>query len=122
MAPVIIAPHKLSEDRMGQNMEFEVAHQIIELVRIIPYPPNFRRTPARIIDPATGASTWALGSQRWVKNIGNFTKKAIVMDNHHKWVNGLVQLISKLVSINSELLKLNSISKPLIKGRDAVIV
>lgn len=25
--------------------------------RIIPYPPNFNKTPARIIDPATGAST-----------------------------------------------------------------
>jgi len=34
------------------------------LSRIIPYPPNFNRTPAKIIDPATGASTWALGSHR----------------------------------------------------------
>lgn len=29
------------------------------------------------MDPATGASTWALGSHRCVKNIGIFTKKAI---------------------------------------------
>lgn len=29
-----------------------------------PYLPSFKRIPARIIDPATGASTWALGSQR----------------------------------------------------------
>lgn len=34
-------------------------------IRIKPYPPNFKRIPARIIDPATGASTWAFGSQRW---------------------------------------------------------
>lgn len=31
---------------------------------------------ARTIDPATGASTWALGSQRWTVNIGSLTKKA----------------------------------------------
>ena len=30
-----------------------------------PYPPSLRRTPASTIDPDTGASTWALGSQRW---------------------------------------------------------
>jgi hypothetical protein len=28
------------------------------------------------MDPATGASTWALGSQRWTEYIGNFTRKA----------------------------------------------
>lgn len=28
-----------------------------------PYPPNFSRTPAKIMDPMSGASTWALGSQ-----------------------------------------------------------
>lgn len=34
------------------------------ITRIIPYPPNFRRIAARIIDPAMGASTWAFGSHR----------------------------------------------------------
>jgi len=28
------------------------------------------------MDPDTGASTWALGSQLWNINIGNFTRKA----------------------------------------------
>lgn len=37
----------------------------IRIVRERPYPPSFRRIAARIIDPAIGASTWALGSQRW---------------------------------------------------------
>lgn len=46
------------------------------LTRIIPYPPSFSRTPARIIEPPTGASTWALGSHWCTKNIGNFTKNA----------------------------------------------
>ena len=33
-------------------------------IRIIPYLPSLRRMAARIIDPATGASTWALGNHR----------------------------------------------------------
>ena len=37
-----------------------------------------RRIPAKTIDPATGASTWAFGSQRWVINKGIFTRKAII--------------------------------------------
>lgn len=32
------------------------------LTRIIPYPPSLSKTPAKIIDPPTGASTWALGN------------------------------------------------------------
>lgn len=35
-----------------------------EISRVSPYPPNFRRIAASIIDPATGASTCAFGSQR----------------------------------------------------------
>ena len=48
----------------------------IGLKRIIPYPPSFSKIPAKIIDPPTGASTWAFGSHWWTKNIGNLTKKA----------------------------------------------
>lgn len=44
-----------------------------------PYLPSFKRTPASTIDPATGASTWALGSQRWVKYKGVFTRKAPIV-------------------------------------------
>lgn len=36
----------------------------IRIVRESPYPPNFSRMAARIIDPAMGASTWAFGSHR----------------------------------------------------------
>ena len=35
-----------------------------EISRINPYPPNFSKIAARIIEPATGASTWALGNHR----------------------------------------------------------
>jgi len=49
---------------------------IKSLIRMIPYPPNFKSTPAKIIDPATGASTWALGSHKCTEYIGILTKKA----------------------------------------------
>jgi hypothetical protein len=39
--------------------------------------------PARTIEPATGASTWALGNQRWVINIGVLTRNAIMVISHH---------------------------------------
>lgn len=39
--------------------------------------------PARIIEPATGASTCALGSQRWVEYKGIFTIKAVIDISHH---------------------------------------
>lgn len=51
--------------------------------RIKPYPPNLRRSPARIIDPAIGASTWALGSHKWKIYKGNFTRNAIIDISHH---------------------------------------
>lgn len=49
----------------------------IVVSRMKPYPPSFRRIAARIIEPATGASTCALGSQRCSPNMGTFTRKAI---------------------------------------------
>src|SRR6185295_12340662 len=38
--------------------------------RTNPYVPIFRRTPARMTEPAVGASTCASGSQVWNGNIG----------------------------------------------------
>src|SRR5580658_1934789 len=40
-----------------------------------PYPPIFKRMPARITEPAVGASTWASGSQVCTGHIGIFTAK-----------------------------------------------
>lgn len=45
-------------------------------MRIKPYPPSLSRTAASTIEPATGASTWALGSQRWTPYRGILTRKA----------------------------------------------
>lgn len=36
----------------------------IKLKYNIPSPPNFNIKPARIIEPETGASTWALGNHK----------------------------------------------------------
>src|SRR5271165_430837 len=40
-----------------------------------PYVPIFSRTPARITEPAVGASTCASGSQVWNGNIGTLIAK-----------------------------------------------
>jgi hypothetical protein len=36
----------------------------MEIARNTPYLPNFRRIPAKIIDPLVLASTWAFGNQK----------------------------------------------------------
>lgn len=43
---------------------------------MIPYPPSFRSKAASSIEPAIGASTWALGSHKWRPYRGAFTMKA----------------------------------------------
>ncbi|CAB4796025.1 unannotated protein [freshwater metagenome] len=43
-----------------------------------PYVPSFSITPARITDPAVGASVCASGSQVWSGTSGTLTAKAIV--------------------------------------------
>ena len=49
--------------------------------------PNLSSTPARITDPAVGASVWASGSQVWSGKIGTFTAKARAKDrNTHRAV------------------------------------
>jgi len=57
--------------------------------RIKPYPPSFNKIPARIIDPARGASTWALGNHRCKKKIGNFTMNTKDTYNHQILLNVL---------------------------------
>lgn len=46
--------------------------------KYIPNAPSFSRTPARIIEPATGASTWALGSHWCRVYMGSLTKNAMI--------------------------------------------
>jgi hypothetical protein len=37
---------------------------------------------ARIIEPATGASTWAFGNHKCTENKGSFTRKAKIIISH----------------------------------------
>ena len=56
------APHN---DTAMSNVEFFKICGCPKNNRNKPYPPNFSRTPAKIIEPATGASTWAFGNHKW---------------------------------------------------------
>lgn len=44
---------------------------------MMPYPPSFSSRAARSMEPAMGASTWALGSQRCIPYSGAFTMNAV---------------------------------------------
>src|SRR5437667_10225481 len=69
-------------DRISMGLrKCMVAHGSIgRLKRTKPYVPIFSRTPARMTEPAGGASTCAAGSRVWRGNIGTLmeqhTKKA----------------------------------------------
>lgn len=83
--------------------------------RKIPYPPNFNKTPAKTIEPETGASTCALGSHKCTKYIGNFTKNAKTLINQRNLEVSFLKII--LILIVSLQLTLNIIE--ISKGRDA---
>lgn len=59
---VIAAPPK--EMAKIEGLSVLISFGSVMAIRIIPNVPSLRRIPARIIEPATGASTWAFGSQR----------------------------------------------------------
>jgi len=63
MTLVIRVPQRQKMVR-GKERKCAEGKKKIMIVRESPYPPNFRRMAASIMDPAMGASTWALGSQR----------------------------------------------------------
>jgi len=79
---VIIAPYndKLSSIYTGTKFIWYIL-----IIRISPYPPSFSRIAARIIDPAIGASTCALGNHRWVENIGSLTRNPKININQKKF-------------------------------------
>lgn len=76
MAPIILI--LMIKEVLGVCVIF-----IEESIRINPYPPSLRRIAAKIIDPATGASTWALGSHKWIRNRGSLARNAMV-DIYHQ--------------------------------------
>jgi hypothetical protein len=81
IAPVTQAPNKHKEANGLKTLR--LARGKREVKRISPYLPSFRRMAARTIEPASGASTWAFGSQRCKEKIGILTKKAIIVITHH---------------------------------------
>lgn len=60
---VMRLPHEQNTTRI-KEMDLAEVVENKDISRISPYPPNFRSIAARIIDPAIGASTWALGNHR----------------------------------------------------------
>ena len=60
---VMIIPHR--ESMINGYAIKSVTGFRSNVIHSMPYPPSFSRTAARTIEPAMGASTWALGSQRW---------------------------------------------------------
>ena len=66
----------------------------IMIIRAIPYPPSFSRIAAKIIDPATGASTCAFGNHKCTENSGSFTINAVIIINH---VSVFIDLCGSLI-------------------------
>lgn len=77
-------PHKARLVIWGANLILKFINS--QDIRRSPYLPNFNKMPAKIIDPATGASTWALGSHKCTRNRGIFTIKAIIVINHQNFI------------------------------------
>jgi hypothetical protein len=66
------------------RLKIAIAEVILEFALITgtnkntPYPPSFSKMAASTIEPATGASTWALGSHKWTPYMGYFTKNPAI--------------------------------------------
>lgn len=104
------------------DVDLEAKINFIER-RIKPYLPNLSKIPARIIDPATGASTWAFGSHRCTKNKGVLTKNATIVKNHQTFIRGALKKSSQLGKIKEIWCILVIISiREKSKGKDAVTV
>lgn len=84
-------------------------------IRIIPYPPSFNNTAAKIILPSNGASTWALGNHRWDRNNGSLIRKAKI-----RIIYKLKDGLDKKKVENEDWGR--SIKIPINKGRDPKIV
>ena len=58
----MIMPH--NDNMMNGDAMKSVTGFRSSVIHIMPCPPSFSRIAARTMEPAIGASTWALGSQR----------------------------------------------------------
>lgn len=118
---VITAPH-IEIGRRIYEVNLDIKGSSV-YIRIRPYLPNFSKIAAKIIDPATGASTWAFGSHRWDINIGIFTKKAKDIVTHHKNFIFVGVVLDQLNKINEdEFILYEMINIEISRGSDAVTV
>lgn len=117
---VIKAPHRETLMKIGATSLFIGGHSVD--IRIRPYLPSLRRMAARIIDPATGASTWAFGSHRCVKYMGIFTINAMIVMVHHTLVIRVSISVLLLKIIDAECFLFMIIIRLTRRGRDAVMV
>jgi len=61
--------------------------------KYIPHPPIFNSSPARSMEPTTGAWTWALGSHEWTPNTGSLTLIVnIAIQNKISSTEGIVDI------------------------------
>ena len=82
---------QLNELKKAPNIPiYMVIYKVIQniiITRTIPYPPNFNKIAAKIIDPAVGASTCAFGNQKCIKKKGSLTKNGKMKIN---FIRGLI--------------------------------
>lgn len=72
------APHATDPHTLNNRYTTSTSPDAWGITRYRPNDPNLRRMPASAILPATGASTWALGSHRCTLYIGLLTMNASV--------------------------------------------
>jgi len=81
---ILVATAPIKEILIISGIMFDIIFLLDDIIiRIIPYPPNFRRIAASTIDPAIGASTCAFGSHKCIVNMGSFTKNPIIMKSEN---------------------------------------
>lgn len=66
------------------------------------------------MEPATGASTWALGSQRWVKYIGIFTRNAPIRNSD--------QMIAVGLDIRGKKIKRVNLRCPFVENKNIIVI
>lgn len=93
------------------------------VIRKVPYPPNLSKIAAKTIEPATGASTCALGSHKWTEKSGYFTKNPAKKLNVIPVLKSLVLFLIRLNRVKSKNLvacqRLVKTIKQIKRGKEA---
>lgn len=98
---------------------------MVDIIRIMPYPPSFNRMAAKIIDPAIGASTCAFGNHKCKPYSGILIMKAVsAASSHIEFVHVFFNIVglSCIVRMESEFVLEYRDSKATSRGRDPISV